>query len=193
MPLRTACRLLLTYTQATCSWSLLARASAQYLSSSSVPGSEANAIAAAAQRLSLQVSVLPDSSISTMGVHFDTDPTVLHAHRHLIVSTDAALDHCQGGGGVVFYARDTGIVLRAWYGLRVWATPAGMEWLARLVALHLVQGWRGSLTSALDGTSALHRAYTRFPPRLTILELIWRSLTPTLLHSQAHYEVWCPA
>ena len=68
-----------------------------------------------------------------------------------------------------------------------------MEWLARLVALHLLQGWRGCLTSALDGTYALHRAYTRFPPKLTILELIWRSLAPTLLHFRAHHEVWCPA
>ena len=41
------------------------------------------------------------------------------------------------------------------------------------------------------------RAPTRLhpvpPPKLTILELIWRSLTPTLLHFQAHYEVWGPA
>ena len=61
-------------------------------------------LAAAAQRTSLQVSVLPDSSISAMPIHYDTDPTVLHAHQHFIVSTDAALHRCLGGGGVVFYA-----------------------------------------------------------------------------------------
>ena len=66
-----------------------------------------------------------------------------------------------------------------------------MEWLARLV--HLLHGWQVCLTSALDSTTALHRAYTRFPPKLTILELIWRRLTPILLHFQANYEVWGPA
>ena len=193
LPLRTACHLLLTYAQATCSRSLLARQSALYLSSTNIPGSESHPLAAAAQRLSLQISIPPDSSVNAMPIHYDADPSILHAHQHLIVSTDAALRHHLGGGGVVFYAPTEGIILRAWYGLRVWATPTGMEWLARLVALHLLQGWQGCLTSALDGTSALHRAYTRFPLKLTILELIWRSLTPTLLDFQAHYEVWCPA
>ena len=118
---------------------------------------------------------------------------MLHKCPSLVLSTDASLRRCDGGGGIVFYAPDQGVILRAWYGIRMWVTPAGAEWLAHLVGLYLLNGWSGHLTTALDSTSALLRAHTRFPPKLTVLELLWRRLSPTLLRLRSHTELWVPA
>ena len=194
LPLRSACHLLMTYTQATSSRSLLAHHSARYLAAeTSLPGSEARPLRAAAQRLSVEVSLLPDPAISAMPVHVDADPTVRFVCPSLILSTDAALRHCDGGGGIVFYAPGQGVILRAWYGIRMWVTPAGAEWLAHLVGLYFLDGWSSHLTTALDSTSALLCAHTRFPPKFTVLELLWRRLTPTLLHLRSHTELWVRA
>ena len=189
LPLRSACLLLLTYTQATCSRSLLAHRSARYLAVTSLPGGEARPLRAAAQQLSVEVSLLPDPAISAMPVHSDTSPSVLHAYPSLILATNAALRHCDGGGGIMFFAPRRGIILRAWFGIRMWVTPAGAEWLAHLVALYLLGEWSGHLTTAMDSTSTLLRALTRFPPRLTILELLWRRLAHTLLRLRSHKEL----
>ena len=82
VPLRSACLLLLTYTQATCSRSLLAHRSAQYLAETSLPSGEARPLRAADQQLSVEVSLFPDPAISAMPVHSDTSPSVLHTcHR----------------------------------------------------------------------------------------------------------------
>ena len=193
LPLRSACHLLVTYTQATCSRSLLAHRSARYLAEIDLPGSDARPLLAAAQQLSVEVSLLPDPAISAMPIHTDADPSVLHKCPSLVLSTDASLRRCDGGGGIVFYAPDQGVILRAWYGIRMWVTPAGAEWLAHLVGLYLLNGWSGHLTTALDSTSALLRAHTRFPPKLTVLELLWRRLSPTLLRLRSHTELWVPA
>ena len=192
-PLRSACLLLLTYTQATSSRSLLAHRSARYLAETSLPGSEASPLRAAAQQLSVEVSLLPDPAISAMPVHSDTSPSVLHAYPSLILATDAALCHCDGGGGMVFFAPGRGIILRAWFGIRMWVTPAGAEWLAHLVGLYLLGEWSGHLTTAMDSTPTLLRAHTRFPPKLTILKLLWRRLAPTLLRLCSHVELWVQA
>ena len=50
--------------------------------------------------------------------------------------------------------------------------------LTCLIALHLLQGWAGRLTSTVDGTSALFRAYTRSPSKLMLLELGDASRSP---------------
>ena len=189
LPLRSACHLLLTYTQATCSRSLLAHRSARYLVETSLPGGEARPLRAAAQQLLVEVSLLPDPAISTMPVHSDGAPSILRAYPSLILSTDAALRHYYGGGGMVFYAPGQGIVLRAWFGICMWVTPACAEWLPHLVGLYLLDGSSGHLTTALDSTSALLRAHTRFPPKLTIFELLWRRLIPTLLRLRSHTEL----
>ena len=138
LPLCSACLLPLTYTQATCSRSLLAHRSARYLFETSLPGGEARPLCAAAQQLSVEVSLLPDPAISAMTVHSDASPSVVHAYPSLILATDATLHHCDGGGGIVFFAPGRGIILRAWFGIRMWVTPAGAEWLAHLVGLYLL-------------------------------------------------------
>ena len=193
LPLRSACRLLLTYTQATCSRNLLAQHSAQYLSQASVPGSESQPLREAALQLSVQIALLPDATTAAMPVLYDSDPAVLQRYHHLVLSTDAALRQCDGGGGIVFYAPGVGVVLRAWYGIRLWASPTGAEWLVRLVALHLLLGWHGCLVSSADCSSALLRGCTRFPPKLTVLELLWRRLCLNLLGLRQHCEMWVPA
>ena len=193
LPLRSACRLLLTYTQATCSRNLLAQRSAQYLSQASVPGSESQPLREAALQLSVQIALLPGATTAAMPVLYDSDPAVFQRYHHLVLSTDAAPRQCDGGGGIVFYAPGVGVVLRAWYGIRLWASPTGAEWLVRLVALHLLQGWHGCLVSSADCSSALLRGCTRFPPKLTVLELLWRRLCLNLLGLHQHCELWVPA
>ena len=186
LSLCSACRLLLTYTQASCSRNLLAQRSAQYLSQAAVPGSVSQPLREAALQLSVQIALLPDATTTAMPVLNDSNPAVLQRYHHLVLSTDAALRQCDGGGGIVFYAPGVGVVLRAWYGIRLWASPTGAKWLVRLVALHLLQGWHGCLVSSADCSSALVRGYTRFPPKLTVLELLWRRLCLNLLGLHQH-------
>ena len=117
----------------------------------------------------------------------------LMAHPALLLATDGALWQRAGGGGIVFYTPGAGVVLRAWFGCLVWASPSSMEWLTRLVALSLLDGWKGMLLSSPDDTSALFRSYTRAPPKFTILDALWRHLVPTLLHLKAHHKLWLRA
>ena len=142
----------------------------------------------AALQPSIQIALLPNAMTTAMPVHCDTDPAILRQYHSLILSTDAALCQCDGGGGVVFYAPGVGIVLHAWHGIRLWASPTGAEWLVRLVALHLLQGWHGCLVSSADCSSALLRGYTRSPPKLTVMELLRRRLCLTLLDLRHHWE-----
>ena len=72
----------------------------------------------------------------------------------------------------------------------MWATPRGAEWLAHLAALSLLGEWARSLTTPLDGTSALLHAHSQSPPKLPVLELLWRRLTPVPLLLHAHMEPW---
>ena len=111
------------------------------------------------------------------------------AQPALLLATDGALRQRADGRGIVFYAPRAGVVLRAWFGCLVWACPGSMEWLARLVALTLLDGWRGTLLSGLNATSARFRSYTRQPPKFTALDALWRYLLPTLLHLKAHHEL----
>ena len=193
LTLRAAVRLLLTYTQASFSRNLLARRYARYLSTARVPGSEAEPLAAAAAALSVQVVVLPDPGVRDLQVHLDGDREALMAQPPLLLATDGALRQQAGGGGIVFYAPGAGVVLRAWFRCLVWASPSSREWLACLVALALLDGWKGTLLSALDATSALFRSYTRQPPKFTLLDALWCHLIPTLLHLEAHHELWLRA
>ena len=188
LTLRAAVRLLLTYTQASFSPNLLAQCSAQYLSTARVPGSEAEPFAATSAALSVQVVVLPDPGVSDLQVHGDGDRGALMSQPALVRATDGALRQQAGGGGIAFYAPGAGVVLRAWFSCLVWASPSSMEWLARLVALALLNGWKGTLLSALDATSALFRSYTRQPPKFTLLDALWGHLIPTLLHLKAHHQ-----
>ena len=128
-----------------------------------------------------------------MPIHVHGDPTVLLACLSLVLSTNAALRNSDGGAGIVFYAPGQGVVLWAWYGIRMWVSPAGAEWLAHLVGLYFLHGWSGHLTTALDSISALLRAHTRFLPKFTILELLWRRLTPALLRLRSHIKLWVRA
>ena len=93
----------------------------------------------------------------------------------------------------MFHAPDAGGILRAGFGCLVWASPSSMEWPTRLVALALLYGWKGTLFSALDATSARFRFYTRQPAKFTLLDALWRHLIPTLLHLEAHHELWLRA
>ena len=43
------------------------------------------------------------------------------------------------------------------FGLRVWASPADVEWLARLVAIDLLRGWSGALLCSTDAAATLFR------------------------------------
>ena len=45
----------------------------------------------------------------------------------------------------------------------------------------------------LDAAATLFRAFTVSPPRYTVLEVIWRALTPTFLRPRPLHEVWSPA
>ena len=75
----------------------------------------------------------------------------------------------------------------------VWLPCLGLPYLHgvayRLVALSLLDGWKGTLLSGVDATSALFRSYTRQPPKFTILDALWRHLLTTLLHLKAHHEL----
>ena len=115
------------------------------------------------------------------------------AHSALLLGTDGALWQRAGDGGIVFYAPGAGVVLRARFGCPVWASPSFMEWLTCLVALSLLDGWKGILLSDLDAMSAPFRSYTRQPPQFTVLDTLWSHLVPTLLHLKAHHELWLRA
>ena len=187
LTLQAVVQLLLTYTQASFSRNLLAQRSAAYLCSASVPGSEAEPLTAAATALGVQVVVLPDRGTKDLQIHVEGDRSALSAHP---AATDGALRQWAGSGGIMFYAPGTGIVLRAWFGCLIWASPSSMEWLTRFVALSLLYGWRGTLLSSLDATSALFHSYTHLPPEFNILDAPWCYLIPTLLHLEAHHELW---
>ena len=124
-----------------------------------------------------------------MHIGYDANPAILHAGQHFIVSRKATLRRCNGGGRMAFYAPDAWVVLRARRGIRACSTPANMELMAYVVALHFLHVWHGTLMSALDGNSSVHRVYIRFSLQFTILKLLYRNLIPTVLRLRAHHEV----
>ena len=82
------------------------------------------------------------------------------------------------------------VVLGPVWRLRV-GNPCG--WVAHLVGLYFLDGQTGHLATPLDSTSTLLHAHTHFPPKLTVPELLWCCLTPTLLRLRTHTELWSGA
>ena len=85
------------------------------------------------------------------------------------------------------------IILRAWFGMRAWASPTDVERLTRLVAFYLLRNWSGTLLCTLDAAATLFRAFTVRGPRYTVLEVIWRALARTFLRLRPLHGVWSPA
>ena len=75
----------------------------------------------------------------------------------------------------------------------MWASPIDIEWLARLVAISLMQGWSGALLCSTDAAATMFRSHTTRPPSYTVLEALWRALSPVLLRLRPFHEVWTPA
>ena len=193
LELRAAAHLLATYTQASCSRSPTAQAAASFLASVHCPGGERQRLSLGASLLEVQLAVLPYPLVANLEISTDVSLHALAAHTHLLLSTDGALRGQDAGGGIVLATPAGAIVLRAWFGMRAWATPTDVEWLTRLVAFYLLRDWSGTLLCALDAAATLFRAFTVSPPRYTVLEVIWRALAPTFLRLRPLHEVWSPA
>ena len=166
LELRAAAHLLATYTQASCSRSPMARAAAAYLASTDCPGGERPHLCRAAAALNVQLAVLPDPQTTELAVHIHGDLHSLQGHSRLIMSIDGALRGRSAGGGVVLATATGTPVAQASFGLRVWASPTDVAWLARLVAIHLLRGWSGALLCSTDAATALFRFHTASHPPL---------------------------
>ena len=145
-PLRSHLQLLKTYRQASyCRNSLTRRAVFTLLT---VPAGcdEGTVVTEAARPVGLQVHVLPTPFLQPTPLHIQGSLAVLHSHRFLMVSTDGAYLPSAIGGGTIFYAQSVGILATVAFGcLVLGSTSAHVEWYAKMVALHLLCDWTGTL------------------------------------------------
>ena len=87
------------------------------------------------------------------------------------------------GGGITTYAPGYGVVLTALYGFVVLGcTPTLAEWYAKIVALHLLRDWCGTLVLLVDAAKAQFAQYTSFPPPQTPVDALFRQRVNVLAH-----------
>ena len=66
------------------------------------------------------------------------------------------------------------------------------EWRARLLGVHVLDGWKGRLLTILDSTSALTKGGTAAPGRQRVRAVLYRALKPPQYPSM-RLEFWLPA
>ena len=149
-----------------------ARAAAVYLASKHCPRGERHNLCRSANPLNVQFAVLPDPQTADLAVYIREDLRAVRVHTRLIMSTDGILRGQSASGGVVFPRMAGAQVVRASFGLRVWASPTNVESLARLVAISLLQGWSGAVLCTNEAAATLFLSHTTSPPRYTVLEAL---------------------
>ena len=120
----------------------------------------------AARSAGLQVHVVPTPFLQPTPLHIQGSLALLHSHRILMVSTDGAYRPGAIGGGIIFYAPGVGLLATMAYGcLALGSTSAHAEWYAKIVALHLLGDWTGTLVFLSDATAIQQHSYTTLPPQ----------------------------
>ena len=164
-----------------------ARRAVKTLLSLDVPYSEGTALKQWSASLPLSVHVLPSSAVQSTPIHIVGYPRTLTQYPVLLVSSDGALAGTAMGGGVAVYAPGYGMVLTASYGRLVLGctptlaeryanigTPTLAERYAKIVALHLLQDWRGTLVLLADAAKAQFAQYTTYPPPQTPVDALFQ-------------------
>ena len=135
----------------------------------------------AARSVGLQVHVLRTPFLQPTPLRIQGSFAELHSHRVLKVSTDGACRQGAIGGGIIFCAPGVGLLATVAYGcLVLGCTSAHAEWYAKIVALHLLGDWTGTVVFLSDATAVQQQGYTAYPPKHTPLETLYRLTAPLL-------------
>ena len=134
--------------------------------------------------------VLPTPFLRPTPLRIKGTLSLWHSHRTLMVSTDGAYRPGAIGGGIIFYAPGVGLLATVSFGCPVLGcTSVHAEWYAKIVALHLLGDWAGTLVFLSDATAIQQRSYTTYPPKQTPLETLYRLAAPLLSRCTVR-ELW---
>ena len=189
-PLRPLLQLLKTYQQASYCRNTLARRAVCTLLTVPSAYVEGTCLTEAARSVGLQVHVLSTPFLRPTPLRIQGTLSLWHSHRTPMVSTDGAYRPGAIGGGIIFYAPGVGLLATVSFGcLVLGCTSAHAEWYAKMVALHLLGDWVGTLVFMSDATAIQQHSYNTYPPKQTPLETLYRLAAPLLSRCTVR-ELW---
>ena len=193
LPLRGRLLLLKTYLMASLSRNVLARKAAAFQLITSDPQAEGSCLRRALRSEDIEVYSTSDGSLTAAKLHLEGDLKRCWDFEELLLVPDGSQTGTRVGAGFLLWHPDAGILLRGWMGVEVLAGHStDGEWLARLLGVYVLDGWKGRLLTIPDSTSALTKGSTAAPRRQTVLAVLYRALRPPQYPSM-RLEFWLPA
>ena len=193
LPLRGRLLLLKTYLQASLSRNVFARRAAAFQLTTQDPQTEGHCLRGAIASEGIAVHSTSDGSFTTAQLYLEGDPQQCGQFDELLLLPDGSQQGNKVGAGFLLWHPGAGIILRGWLGIDVVAGHStDGEWLARLLGVYVLEGWKGKLLTVPDSASALTRGCTASPRKQTVLAVLYRALRPPQYPSM-RCESWLPA
>ena len=173
--LRNVVQLMTTLLRASISRQPLARAGAQYLLHSDVPLSAVPELMRALAPVGLQLHQIPSPTLREATQHYTGTPRLPESLGAVYLAYDAAVQGNRLGVAAIAWHWTTGVLYTfqtALYAYRPSSSEA--EWLARLLPLHPLQHWSGTVYFVTDSANTCTHRLTRGPCEQTLIAIYFR-------------------
>ena len=173
--LRNVVQLMTTLLRASISRQPLARAGAQYLLHTDVPLSATPELMRALAPVGLQLHHIPSPTLREATQHYTGTPRLPESLGVVYLAYDAAVQGNRLGVAAIAWHWTTGVLFTfqtAMYAYRPSSSEA--EWLARLLPLHPLRHWSGTVFFVTDSANTCTHRLTRGPCEQTLIAIYFR-------------------